>query len=152
MTQATPFRTGHIGLNVTDLNRSSKFYQDIFGFQEIKASHEEGREFAFLADGDTLVLTLWKQSEGQFSPSTPGLHHLSFQVNSIDDVRSAEGRVRSSGARLHHNGIVPHAEGAQSGGIFFEDPDGTRLEIFTATGADEASAPNAGGAPTCGFF
>ena len=152
MTQATAFRTGHIGLNVTDLDRSSQFYQQIFGFQQIKESREPGREFALLANGDTLVLTLWKQSEGRFSSSTPGLHHLSFQVDTIEDVRLAEGRVRAGGARLYHDGIVPHAEGAQSGGIFFEDPDGTRLEIFTASGADERSAPNEGGAPTCGFF
>ena len=38
------------------------------------------------------------------------------------------------GLRLYHDGIVPHSEGASSGGIFFEDPDGIRLEIFTGAG------------------
>ena len=26
-------QTGHVGLNVSDLARSTKFYQDVFGFQ-----------------------------------------------------------------------------------------------------------------------
>ena len=43
-------------------------------------------------------------------------------------------------ARFHHDGVVPHGEGASSGGIFFEDPDGIRLEIYTATGADAHQA------------
>jgi hypothetical protein len=52
---------------------------------------------------------------------------------------------------IHHGGIVPHAEGRSSGGLFFEDPDGIRLEIFTATGVGDHVAPH-GAAPTCGFF
>jgi lactoylglutathione lyase len=47
--------------------------------------------------------------------------------------------------------VVAHREGAASGGIFFHDPDGTRLEISVPTGAEGAPAPNAD-APTCGFF
>ena len=50
-----------------------------------------------------------------------------------------------------YDGVVPHGEGAASGGIFFHDPDGVRLEIYTPSGADEGRAPTAA-APTCGFF
>ena len=49
--------------------------------------------------------------------------------------------------KLLYQGIVPHAEGAESGGVFFEDPDGIRLEIFSPTGAGNLTAPVAG-APT----
>lgn len=37
---------------------------------------------------------------------------------------------------------IQRREGAASGGIFFFDPDGIRLEIFTPTGADVAPAPS----------
>ncbi|MES2462541.1 MAG: VOC family protein, partial [Armatimonadota bacterium] len=37
-----------------------------------------------------------------------------------------------------------------SGGLFFEDPDGTRLEIYAPSGV-EGTVPTSG-APTCGFF
>jgi lactoylglutathione lyase len=71
-------------------------------------------------------------------------------VPSADDVRAAEERLRARGAAFAYDGIVAHREGAHSGGIFFEDPDGTRLEIYTAEGVT-GSAP-AGGRPACGFF
>lgn len=144
-------QTGHVGLNVSDLERSKAFYRDVFGFEVMGESGEGEREYALLGEGGALVLTLWQQSEGRFPAERPGLHHLSFRVASIEAVRDAERRVRDLGARLHYDGVVPHAEGSDSGGIFFEDPDGIRLEIFAATGAAGHAAPVAG-APTCGFF
>ena len=61
-------------------------------------------------------------------------------------TRLSERRIRDLGGTVHHDGIVPHAEGMDSGGVFFEDPDGIRLEIFASTGAASAgAAPNATG-------
>ena len=146
------FATGHVGLNVSDLDRSRDFYAHVFGFAVQAQSTEGDRRFAFLGDDERLVLTLWQQSDGRFPTTRPGLHHLSFEVPGIDDVHAAEQRVRELGATLHHDGIVPHREGASSGGIFFEDPDGIRLEIFTGQGADGHLPAPSGAAPTCGFF
>lgn len=144
-------RTGHVGLNVVDLGRSQRFYEAAFGFRAVQSSHEPGRSYVFLADGSSLVLTLWQQSEGHFDRTRPGLHHLSFQVDSVAEVRDYERRLRELGAVFLHDGVVAHAEGAASGGVFFEDPDGIRLEIFTAAGVAGQPAPS-GDAPTCGFF
>jgi len=146
-----PTITGHIGINVTDLARSIEFYGDVFGLTRLGGSDASPRRFAFLGDGERLVLTLWEQSEGRFDATTPGLHHLSFQVGTMDEVGAAERRLRDRNATFLYHGVVPHAEGAESGGIFFEDPDGTRLEIFTPSGASERRAPVAD-APSCGFF
>jgi hypothetical protein len=75
---------------------------------------------------------------------------LSFQVRTIDEVHNAEKKLKSRGAKLYYDGIVPHSEGSQSGGVFFEDPDGIRLEIYAPTGAAEYQALD--DAPACGFF
>ena len=148
---STQFTTGHIGLNVSDLSRSKQFYQRVFGFDVIGESKDERRAFAFLGQDQKLVLTLWQQSDGAFVTNRPGLHHLSFHVDSISQVEDAERRLREIGAVIHHGGIVPHREGVDSGGVFFEDPDGIRLEILTPAGAGANQAPY-GKAPTCGFF
>ncbi|MEJ7713531.1 MAG: VOC family protein [Pyrinomonadaceae bacterium] len=150
-TQDQGYQTGHVGLNVSDIARSKKFYQEVFGFQIAAESDETGRRFVFLGDGNKLVLTLWQQSEGRFNKAQPGLHHLSFQVASIEEVKEAETRLRAQGAKFLHDGIVLHGEGTQSGGVFFEDPDGIRLEIYAPIGALERKAPTPG-APSCGFF
>ena len=144
-------QTGHIGLNVTDLNRSKAFYQNIFGFQAVAESNEGERRFVFLSDGERLVLTLWQQSQGSFETTQPGLHHLSFEVEDMEKVQAYEQKLRDLDVALFHDGIVPHREGVASGGIFFADPDGIRLEIYSPTGAEDHSAPVAD-APTCGFF
>ncbi|MGW5635296.1 VOC family protein [Streptomyces sp. NPDC003832] len=144
-------RTGHLGLNVTDLDRSLAFYRDVLGFSPLAEGKEEGRRYAFLGDGEQLVLTLWQQAGEPYDRGRAGLHHLAFQADSIDRVRAYESALREYGVEFAHEGVVAHAEGAASGGIFFHDPDGTRLEIFAPAGAEDAPAPHEA-APTCGFF
>ncbi|CAM3755003.1 VOC family protein [Nocardiopsis rhodophaea] len=144
-------RTGHVGLNVSDLDRARDFYTSVFGYTVRNEGSDGDRRWAFLASGDTLVLTLWQQSTGAFPVDRPGLHHLSFQVDGMDQVRAAEAVLRDMGVELAHDGAVAHREGGRSGGIFFSDPDGIRLEIYAPTGAEELPAPQ-GATPTCGFF
>ena len=148
---AIQFQVGHVGLNVSDLDRSKKFYQQLFNLELIRESTDAAQRFAYLSDNQGLMLTLWQQSDGEFATDRPGLHHLAFLVGSIDRVQALEQRLKELETPLFYDGVVAHAEGAASGGLFFSDPDGIRLEIYSLTGADEAAAPS-GKAPTCGFF
>jgi catechol 2,3-dioxygenase-like lactoylglutathione lyase family enzyme len=150
-TAPASLRTGHIGLNVTDLDRSLAFYRRLLGFEVAHEGRDGDRRWAFLARDGQLMVTLWQQSAGDFETGRPGLHHLSFQVDTVEEVRAAEAALRELGAAFAYDGVVPHGEGAASGGIFFTDPDGIRLEIYSPAGADTAPAPS-GTAPTCGFF
>ena len=144
-------QTGHIGINVGDIGRSRDFYRRVFGFEVMTESYESGREFVFLGYDGRLVLTLWQQASGRFDSGRPGLHHLSFHVPTADDVRNAEARLRQMNVRMVYEGIVPHADGAASGGIYFEDPDGIRLEIYAPDAGLHGHGPTPG-APSCGFF
>ncbi|WP_174188356.1 VOC family protein [Nocardia barduliensis] len=148
---APQLATGHIGLNVSDLDRSVDFYRRALGFEQLAASTDAQRRWAFLGADGKLVVTLWEQSDGAFSTATPGLHHLSFQVDGIDQVRAVERVLRELSVDFAHDGVVAHGEGVASGGIFFTDPDGIRLEVYAPSGAETAPAPS-GAAPTCGFF
>ncbi|NMO22549.1 VOC family protein [Pyxidicoccus fallax] len=145
------FQTGHVGITVTNLERSTRFYRDVFGFEVTAESREKGREFVFLSEGKRLVLALWPQGTERFDRNRAGLHHLSFQVEGMFEVKEVEKKLKSLGVAFLHDGVVPHGEGLSSGGIFFEDPDGTRLEIYAPTGAEGHAAPTPG-APSCGFF
>src|SRR5713101_4725922 len=103
---------GHVGLSVTDLDRSLAFYQDVLELEVIQSSAEAGRRFAFLGASGRLFLTLWQQSIEEFEPRRAGLHHLSFQVPTLEAVQAAEGKLRARGITPRYDGIVPHRENA----------------------------------------
>ena len=142
---------GHVGLSVTDLDRSLAFYQDVLDLELIQAADHEGQRFAFLGAGGRLFLTLWQQSRNAFEPWHSGLHHLALQLPTLDAVQAVEAKLRARGVTPRYDGVVPHREGADSAALFFTDPDGIRLEVYSPTGAAGLAAPVAG-APSCGFF
>jgi len=142
---------GHVGLNVRDLGRSKEFYRELLGFETKLESEEHGRKFVLLGRGPELLLTLWEQAKGHYAPGQAGLHHLSFQAGTMDEVRTAEAALKRMAVDFKYAGVVPHVDGSASGGIFFHDPDGLRLEIFAPAGAEGMPAP-VPGAPSCGFF
>lgn len=150
-TTLSALKTGHVGLNVTDLARSIDFYRAVLGLDLQAEGTEEERRWAFLGRDGQLLVTLWQQSDGRFPTHRPGLHHLSFEVETIAEVEAVQTTLRALGAEFAYDGVVPHGEGASSGGVFFTDPDGIRLEVYAPTGADMGAAP-VSGAPTCGFF
>lgn len=145
------FTTGHVGLNVANIDRSVDFYCDVFGWKVLEEGGNGDQRFAFLGESDDLLVTLWQQANQRFDTARAGLHHLAFEVKTVAEVQEAEARVRKHETRLYHDGVVRHDERGASGGIFFEDPDGTRLEIYAESGVDDAPVPS-GAAPACGFF
>ena len=142
---------GHIGLSVTDLDRSLAFYREVLDLELIQESADAGRRFAFLGAGGRLFLTLWQQSSAAFESRPAGLHHLAFQVPTLEAVQATEAKLRARGITPRYDGVVPHREGGESAALFFSDPDGIRLEIYSPTGAAGLAAP-VPGAPSCGFF
>ena len=141
---------GHFGLAVRDRERSTAFYRRLLGLEVLAESDVGGVRTAFLGSDGELCLTLWQTAERDFEPAGAGLHHLAFRAARAADLAAYSERLAELGVRLHHGGPVLHAEGADSGGLFFHGPDGERVEIF-ATDAAALGLPAVEG-PACGFF
>ncbi|WP_020524192.1 VOC family protein [Catelliglobosispora koreensis] len=136
-------QTGHIGLNVSDLDQSVAFYERLFGF-----STRRFDGYAFLNHDGVLMVTLWQQSTQSFATDRPGLHHLSFAVPDIPAVEHVEATLREMGVAIRDDSGVP-SEVSESGQIFFHDPDGIRLEVYSLTPGKPRAATSQ---PACGFF
>ena len=142
MTATITARTSHVGLCVSDLERSRRFYVDGLGFRdfasfEIDSTLAEMSEPADLTscfvekDGLRLELLYFRSPRPTGTPSARrtqlGLTHLSFVVDDVD--ATAAGLVDYGGTII---------EGTRSGDddpdvvqiIFLADPDGTRVELM----------------------
>ena len=99
-----PFRItkiGHVVLNVSDLERSARFYTEVLGF-EISDVYPEtmmpGGMVFMRCNGDHHGIALVGALEGT-STSTE-LHHLAFEVGSLDEVLLAAKRLHEAGATV----------------------------------------------------
>jgi lactoylglutathione lyase len=132
----------HTGQVVTDLERSKRFYQEVFGFKfwyEITPSDEMTAKLTCLTpplgvtasyltlDGFVLELMHYA-APGVTAPyrartmSDPGLTHLSI---SVDDVRATAERATQHGGQIVEESDVGVA-------LFVRDPDGQLIELLPA--------------------
>lgn len=133
----------HVGQCVTDLERSKRFYCDLFGFtleREISPPDERSARLLSLSEPmgmtaaylvrDGLVLELLHFSEvGQTQPfrargmNEPGLTHISLSVDDIDAVCV---RIPEFGGEVIESSNIGAA-------VFVRDPDGQLLELLPMT-------------------
>lgn len=126
-----PFRIGKIGhvvLNVRDLERSVRFYTELLGFQvsDVYPDSMVPGGMVFLRcnpdhHGIALVGSLKEAS------ANTDLHHLAFEVASLDEVLRARAHLQKHGVKLDFEGR--RRAGCQIA-IEFRDPDSHRLEIY----------------------
>jgi len=135
----------HIGLTVTDIERSRAFYQELFGWKEVGADPALG--YVFLADSKNFV-TLWQESKTGYTKASAGLHHFALSVGGADELAQAEQILRKKGVRIHYDRIVPLHDGAEEAELYFYDPDGIRVELFSPNGGAGREAPSCH-APSC---
>lgn len=131
----------HVGICVTDLERSRRFYEEVFKFRywwEFEAPDEGtssllqlqppvGLQAVYLVR-DGLVLELLHYREAGTRPPSdrvmndPGLTHLSFAVG---DVPTVLDKVRANGGKVVEETDMQAA-------IMVRDPDGQLIELTTA--------------------
>ena len=121
----------HLVLSVGDLARSRAFYADVLGFLGFKLTYDGGG-FVGWSNGKTLFWIAEADAQGRkrkHRKGDIGFHHYAFELASrkaVDDL----------GAFLGKNGFdVADPPGSYNGddkyyAVFFNDPDGMRLEAM----------------------
>jgi catechol-2,3-dioxygenase len=138
----SPVRLNHAVLFVADLERSERFYREVFGMEVIAREPRANAAFLRLPrSGNHHDLGLF----GIGSADGPkrrglGLYHLAWQLDTIDELVAARDVLLDAGA---YSGESSH--GATKS-IYGADPDGNEFEIMwmlprSAWGQHENAAP-----------
>jgi catechol 2,3-dioxygenase-like lactoylglutathione lyase family enzyme len=139
-----PLRASHVGICVSDLERSLAFYRDALGFaveSELRVAGEPSQTLLRLRDVDLravyLVLgglrieLLHYASPGHRGDAEPramnqlGLTHLSLRVDDLDRMQE---QLESRGVRVLRDSRIDHAK-LRARAVFVTDPDGTLIEL-----------------------
>jgi lactoylglutathione lyase len=119
-------RIVHLALKVDDLERTTEFYQKVFGFTEVQTSKVRDHTSRHLTDG-AIDFTLIKYDEGTQSAESkaagegPCIHHFAVEVENIEQATQ---QIRSYGCEIISDpGVVP---------VKFRAPGGTVAELVSA--------------------
>ena len=136
-------RIQHVGLVVSDLDRSRRFYTEALGLEEVPRPPNftfagawfrfGGTEIHLLAEADTAARA--GQDDAGAGIAQGLAHHLALEVENLDAACS---RLERNGVQLV-GGPMPRGDGYVQ--VFFRDPDGHVLELFQRTGEDQSDAP-----------
>jgi catechol 2,3-dioxygenase-like lactoylglutathione lyase family enzyme len=112
----------HLNLNVSDIQRSLKFYQEAFG---LEVRFWEGRKMVFLGSpGAGDLITLCEVAKGE-PIGSGGVSHFGFALGGAQQLDESVRQVERAGGKLLSRG--EHAPGVPF--AYFADPDGYVIEI-----------------------
>ena len=118
----------HITIGVLDLNKSRDFYSSLFSTEPI--SKEDGKDCHFVIGSMWFVLV----QDPQVKPAS-GYTHIALTVSEEDFESTAES-IRKSNARIWQENKTFGKS------LYFEDPDGHKLEIHSSTWQDRFNITN----------
>jgi len=130
---SVPREIGHVVLNVTDVERSTRFYRDVVGFQ-VSRFRPDGSA-AFLTCGivhHNLALFRAPAEARPAQKGAIGLNHFAFRVDDYATLQAAYRRLKEANATIDH--VVDHG---MTRSVYFLDPDGIEMELFSNTFATE---------------
>ena len=125
-------KIGHVVLMSTDLERSVRFYTGVLGFRVSDVYPEtmmKGR-MVFMrcaADHHGVALVGAAPAGPSGTSQQRELHHLAFEVSTLDEVFRARDWLRANGVKVQFEGR--RRAGCQVA-VEFRDPDGHWLEIY----------------------
>ena len=86
----------HIAISTQDVEKTARFYIDVFGLTEVGKVDSPGASGYYLSDGDINLAILNFKNDvvagAERGKDYSGIHHIGFQVESLDDVAGRAAR------------------------------------------------------------
>jgi len=119
----------HIGLTVSNLEESAKFFVDILGWSEIR--RDLNYPAIFVTDG-VLMITLWaakKDNPKKFDrKENIGLHHLALAVESFAELDAVYDKIKEHGLKIEFSPELLRSGPARH--MMCYEPSGIRIEFI----------------------
>lgn len=115
-------RIVHIALKVDDLEKATKFYEDVFGLYQLKTGYARGHTSRHMTEGtiDLALMVYDSEDEPEARLSGPGpcIHHFGVEV---EDRAATVKKIEAHGGEIFSD--------TEEGALKFRAPDGCMAEI-----------------------
>ncbi len=115
-------RIVHIAIKVEDLEKATRFYEDVFGIYQTKTGYARGHTSRHMTDGNIdLALMVYDsedEEEAQLAGPGPCIHHIGIEV---EDREATVKKIEEFGGSIFSD--------PEEGALKFRAPDGNLAEI-----------------------
>ncbi len=115
-------KINHVALKVTDLEKATRFYENVFGFRQVGTGRSRGHVSRHLTDGYVdLALMVYdseEDAEAKLVGEGPAIHHFGIAV---EDRQATLAKIEEFGGTILSK--------PDAGTVKFRSPDGTIAEI-----------------------
>lgn len=122
----------HVGITVSDLERSVRWYERSLGMVRwMNETFPGGRTAGLMRPGTMLYLGITQHDEHHgevFTPYRTGLDHLTFAASTREELK--EWHSHLLGAGVECSGLREYTEPLPFALFTFSDPDGVALEVM----------------------
>jgi catechol 2,3-dioxygenase-like lactoylglutathione lyase family enzyme len=117
------------------VDKTAKFYMDVFGMKQIARVNSPGATGYYLSDGDLNLAILNFKNDAvagaERGKGWSGIHHIGFQVESLEEIAE---KLAAAGAEPRHdvNQALGVGDGPRHGGnveVKYNGPDNVMVDV-----------------------
>ena len=125
----------HIALSTQDVEKTARFYVEVFGMTMIGKIDDPGTTGCFLTDGDINLAILNFKNDAvagvERGKGWSGIHHIGFQVESLEAITE---RLKSAGSTPRDDinqalGVGQYGERHANVEVKYNAPDGVTVDV-----------------------
>jgi glyoxylase I family protein len=127
-------RLKHIAISTQDVDKTAKFYVDVFGMKEIATIDDPGTRGCFLSDGYiNLAILNFKSDQAagvERGRAWSGIHHIGFEV---EDMTGIAEKLAAAGSctrdDIHEALGVGQGQRKHNVEVKYTGPDGVTIDV-----------------------
>jgi glyoxylase I family protein len=125
----------HIALSTQDVDKTAKFYIDVFGMKQVGRIDSPSARGFYLTDGDiNLAILNFKNDAAagaERGKGFSGIHHIGFQVESLEEITE---RLAAAGAPRRDDvnqalGVGGHEKRYANVEVKYSGPDSVMVDV-----------------------